>query len=154
MAFRNYRELRVWHASLSLVEAVYRLSNQFPKQELFGLTQQLRRAAISIPSNIAEGHSRHSKREFLQFLSIASGSLAEVHTQMLIANRLQYSGISETDALFKDIDNVGRMLTRLKQSLHREYSPATDTNIAIRSKPRGKDRVSRDPNREIGQAIP
>jgi four helix bundle protein len=128
MAFRGYHDLKVWHASVSLVERIYHLTNSFPREEVFTLTQQLRRASISIPSNIAEGHSRNSTRDFLRYLYIAGGSLAELHTQLLIANRLQYSGISETDALLREIDKLGRMLRGLQQSLHRRIGRASRRN--------------------------
>jgi len=119
MAVQSYRDLKVWRASLTLVEEIYHLTSTFPKNELFSLTQQLRRASISIPSNIAEGHSRRSTRDFLRFLHFAGGSLAEVHTHLLLANRLQYSGISETDALLRNVDELGKMLRGLQQSLRR-----------------------------------
>jgi len=119
MAVQSYRDLKVWRESLTLVEEIYHLTSTFPKNELFSLTQQLRRASISIPSNIAEGHSRRSTRDFLRFLHFAGGSLAEVHTQLLLANRLQYSGISETDALLRNVDELGKMLRGLQQSLRR-----------------------------------
>jgi four helix bundle protein len=119
MALNSFADLKVWHASLALVEAVYRLTTHFPNDEKFSLTQQVRRAAISIPSNIAEGHSRNSTKEFLRYLSIARGSLAEVHTQLLIANRLGYAGITETERLLARIDLLSRMLRRLQQGLHR-----------------------------------
>ena len=122
MVVQSYSDLKVWRASLTLVERIYHLTSTFPKTEVFTLTQQLRRASISIPSNIAEGHSRNSTRDFLRFLHFAGGSLAEIHTQLLIANRLQYSGISETDALLRDIDELGKMLRGLQQSLNRRPS--------------------------------
>ncbi len=109
---------------MSLVEEIYRLSGSFPREEQFILTQQIRRAAVSVPSNIAEGRSRSSDREFLRYLAIASGSLAEIHTQLLIANRLQYAGITETDRLLVEIDTLGRMLRRLKQGIHRQNARA------------------------------
>jgi four helix bundle protein len=120
MALAGFRDLKVWQASVALVEAVYRLTREFPADERFGLTQQVRRAAISVPSNIAEGHARRSTGDYLRFLSFAAGSLAEVHTQVLIASRLQYVGISETDRLLREIEDLGKMLTRLKQSLQRQ----------------------------------
>src|SRR4030095_10492002 len=125
MAFKGYCDLKVWRDSVNFAERIYHLTSSFPANEVFTLTQQLRRASISIPSNIAEGHSRHSTRDFLRLLYIACGSLAEVHTQLLIANRLQYSGISETDALVRQIDELGRMLRGLPQSLHRRILRTT-----------------------------
>jgi four helix bundle protein len=86
----SHRELRVWQASMDLVEEVYRVCADFPNDERYGLTSQLRRAAVSIPSNLAEGHRRESTKEYLNGISVAQGSLAEVETQLEIAVRLQY----------------------------------------------------------------
>jgi four helix bundle protein len=86
----THKDLDVWKMGLDLVERVYRITGKFPKEEQFGLTSQLRRAVVSIPSNIAEGAARSSKREYLQFLYISPGSLAEVETQLIIAERLKY----------------------------------------------------------------
>jgi four helix bundle protein len=99
MEIRSFRDLRVWQGSMDLVEMIYRLSADFPRHETYGLTSQIRRAAISIPSNIAEGHSRKHTKEYLKFLSIAQGSLAELQTQIEIASRLGYvteSAVNET----------------------------------------------------------
>ena len=87
VALRNYRDLEVWQQSMELAETVWRLSGRFPVEERFGMTSQLRRAATSVPANIAEGAERHGTREFLQFLGIASGSLAETETFLLLAER-------------------------------------------------------------------
>ena len=87
---KDYRELIVWQKAMDLVEAIYRTTARFPKEELYGLTSQIRRAAVSIPSNIAEGQARNTTRDFLHFLAIAYGSLKEVETQVLIAERLGY----------------------------------------------------------------
>ena len=87
---KSYKDLIVWQKSMDLVEMVYQATKVFPKEELYGLTNQLRRAAVSVPSNIAEGQARNSTAEFRNFLSIARGSLAEVETQLLIAERLRY----------------------------------------------------------------
>ncbi len=91
MKVKNYRELVVWQKAMTFVELVYRATRQFPREELYGLTNQLRRAAVSVPSNIAEGQGRFSTREFLSFLSIARGSLREAETQLMIAQRLKLS---------------------------------------------------------------
>jgi four helix bundle protein len=90
VAIQNYRELIVWRKGMDLVESVYRATIGFPREEIYGLTSQIRRAAVSIPSNIAEGQGRGATRDFLYFLSIAQGSLKEVETQVLIAERLAY----------------------------------------------------------------
>ena len=90
MSVQSYKDLVVWQKSMDLVEVMYQMTRTFPKEEVYGLTNQLRRAAVSIPSNIAEGHARSSTAEFVRFLSIARGSLAEVETQLLITQRLGY----------------------------------------------------------------
>lgn len=90
MQVRSYKDLIVWQKAMDLVELVYHLTKLFPKDEQYGLSNQLRRAAVSIPSNIAEGQARNSTAEFRNFLSIARGSLAELETQLLIAERLNY----------------------------------------------------------------
>ena len=113
-----YQDLKVWHKAISLIEIVYQVSKSFPSTETFGLTNQIRRAAISIASNIAEGAARRSQREFSQFISIALGSLAEVETQLIIANRLGYC---ESKNLTTGIDvasEVGKMLHGLSRSLN------------------------------------
>ena len=103
MNIQSYKELEVWKKSMDLVEICYKITNDFPKEELYGLTNQIRRAAVSIPSNIAEGQSRWSTKEFLRFLSIAKGSLSELETQLIVAQRLNY--ISE-DILNKVIEST------------------------------------------------
>ena len=92
MKVKSYQDLETWQQAMSLVVEVYRVTKLFPKEELFGLTSQLRRAAVSIPSNIAEGQGRTSTKEFLHHLSIAYGSLCEAETQILIAKKLDYLG--------------------------------------------------------------
>ena len=90
MQIQSYKDLIAWQKAMDLVQLVYQATKQFPKEELYGLTNQLRRAAVSVPSNIAEGQARKSTAEFRNFLSIARGSLAEVETQLIIAERLNY----------------------------------------------------------------
>jgi four helix bundle protein len=96
---QSYRDLVAWNKAMELVTEIYRVTRNFPKEELFGLMSQLRRAAVSIPSNIAEGKGRLSKGEFRQFLGNARGSLAEVETQILIAQNLSYLDEPETNRL-------------------------------------------------------
>src|SRR6202451_4556385 len=88
---KSFRDLDVWHLGVELAETVYRVTARFPKSELFALSSQMRRAAVSIPSNIAEGRARNSTREFLYFLSVSRGSLAELETQLELAIRLDYA---------------------------------------------------------------
>ena len=99
---QSYRDLVAWNKAMELVTEIYRVTKKFPKEELFGLMSQLRRAAVSIPSNIAEGKGRLSKGEFRQFLGNARGSLAEVETQILIAQNLSYLDEPETNRLLTD----------------------------------------------------
>ena len=95
----SYRDLIAWQKAMDLVTAIYRATAGFPRDEIYGLTSQLRRAAVSIPSNIAEGQGRQSTREFIHFLSIAYGSLNEAQTQILIAERLKYLNDSDCQSL-------------------------------------------------------
>ena len=99
---QSFRDLQIWQKSMELTVAVYRITQSFPREEIFGLTSQLRRCAISIPSNIAEGQGRSSEREFLHFLSIARGSNCELQTQVEIARRL---GLADTQ-LLNDAENL------------------------------------------------
>ncbi len=117
MAVKSYKELIVWQKAVDLVIAIYRSSVAFPKEEVYGLRQQLRRAAVSIPSNIAEGQCRTTTKDFLHFLAIARGSLAEVETQVLIAQRLDYFSTEQTIELFNATNEVGRLLSGLINSL-------------------------------------
>ena len=105
---QSYRDLVAWNKAMELVTEIYRVTKKFPKEELFGLMSQLRRAAVSIPSNIAEGKGRLSKGEFRQFLGNARGSLAEVETQILIAQNLSYLDEPETNRLLAMVEEVGR----------------------------------------------
>lgn len=113
----SYRDLRVWQAAMELVEQVYHLTRKFPKEELFGLTSQMRRAAISIPSNIAEGHTREHRKEYLHHLSIVQGSLAELETQLEIATRLQYCSREQLDHLLERSSSLGKQLYALRNAL-------------------------------------
>jgi four helix bundle protein len=120
MVVRNYRELVIWQKSMDLVELVYKLTASFPKEEVFGLKSQLRRAAISIPSNIAEGQGRRTTREFLQFLSIGNGSLREVETQTDIALRLNYISQPQYAQLVDLANEISRLYHGLRASLERK----------------------------------
>ena len=113
MQVRSYKDLIVWQKAMDLVEMVYQVTKSFPKEELYGLTSQVRRAAISIPSNIAEGHARNSTAEYKNFLSIARGSLAEVETQLLIARRLGYINAEKLDQLISLQMEVNKMTNAL-----------------------------------------
>ena len=117
MIVRSYRELIAWQQAMDLVEAVYVTTKEFPSEELYGLTSQLRRAGISVPSNIAEGQGRKSTKEFVHHLSIAYGSLCEVETQVLIALRLAYLDEGRADRLLALTGEVGRLINGLANSL-------------------------------------
>jgi four helix bundle protein len=118
MASRNYRDLIAWQKAMDLVEGTYRASRKFPKEELYGLVSQIRRAAVSIPSNIAEGEGRGNPREFGHFLRVAHGSLRELETQTLIAQRLTYAEEAEATELLGLAGEVGRLITGLIRSLN------------------------------------
>ncbi|HUI25525.1 MAG TPA: four helix bundle protein [Candidatus Kryptonia bacterium] len=117
MGVRNYSELIAWQKAMDLVEAVYQATQRFPREELYGLTAQIRRTAVSVPSNIAEGEGRKSRKEFLHHLSIAYGSLRELETQVMIAGRLNYLEASEVARLLQLAGEVGRLLNGLSKSL-------------------------------------
>ena len=112
----GHKDSLVWQKAMDLVTVIYRLTRAFPKEELYGLTGQIRRAAVSIPSNIAEGHALKQTLAYLRHLAIASGSLAEIQTQLEIADRLGYIK-SESRKVFDQADEVGRMLAGLRRSL-------------------------------------
>jgi len=116
---RSYKDLVAWQKSMDLVTAVYRASQGFPKEEIFGLVSQIRRSAVSVPSNIAEGHARTSKKEFQYFLSNARGSLAELETQLTIAHQLAYIDETEINQLLDRLGEVGRILNGLLTALKR-----------------------------------
>ena len=110
---KGYRDLLVWQKGMDLAEDVYKTTHAFPKSELYGLTSQMRRAAISIASNIAEGQGRNSTGEFIQFLGIAKGSVAEIETQLELACRLQMLSSEEMLRLTNQANEIGRMLAGL-----------------------------------------
>lgn len=118
-AKNSYEELRVWQAAIRLVQQIYRHTENFPARERFGLTAQLRRAAVSVPSNIAEGHDRHREREFLHFLDIAQGSRAEVETQLRIAEALGYMPSSVFGALLEEFRALAKQIHTLSTAIVR-----------------------------------
>ena len=120
MAGKDFRDLETWQRAMDLVEEVYEETKKFPREELYGLTNQLRRAAVSIPSNIAEGQGRDSVKEFLHYLAIAYGSLCEAETQILIASRLKYLEAPQTTKLMNRAGEVGRLLNGLSRSLAKQ----------------------------------
>ena len=116
---RYYMDLICWQKAMDLVTEIYRLTNQLPKEEVFGLASQLRRAAVSIHSNIAEGQGRLSKGEFRVFLGNARGSLSELETQIMIANNLDHIGKPEATRLLEMASEVGRILNGLIASMQK-----------------------------------
>jgi four helix bundle protein len=113
----SYRDLIAWRKAMDLVTDVYRVTQVFPRDELYGLTNQLRRAAVSVPSNIAEGQARFSRKEFHHFLSLARGSLVEIETQLTIAENLAYLGRNQTKPLLDKTSELGKILNGLIASI-------------------------------------
>lgn len=114
---KGYQDLLVWQKSMDLAESVYRLVQLLPNEEIYALSGQMRRAAISIPSNIAEGHSRQSKKEYSHFLYIAKGSISELQTQLLVAERIGYLKKEQIDSALNLSNEIGRMLSGLIRTL-------------------------------------
>jgi four helix bundle protein len=114
---QHFKDLIAWQKAMDLVTDIYRVTDSFPKREVYSLTDQIRRAAVSIPSNIAEGQAHYSHREFLHFLRHSAGSLAEVETQLLIAERIGYIDHVSTAPLIEKAHEVGRILNGLMSSL-------------------------------------
>ena len=112
---KTYRDLEVWQKAMAFVEDVYKTVRTFPREEQYGLSDHIRRAAVSIPSNIAEGFGRDSNAEFLRFLAIARGSLYEVSTQLEIAHRLGF--LPSKAGLYPQIVSIGKMLNTLRRRL-------------------------------------
>ena len=113
MAWSSYKDLIVWQKSMALTGDIYKITEKLPKSETYGLTDQLRRAAVSVPSNIAEGHGRKTSKDFLHFLSIANGSCMEMETQLLICVQLKMLSDEDIKDLLTDINEISRMLTSL-----------------------------------------
>jgi four helix bundle protein len=120
MKARHYQELIVWQKAMDLVILVYSATEHFPQRETFGLSNQMRRSAVSVPSNIAEGQGRRSKRDFLRFLMISNGSLQELETQVMIARRLNMLADDQQNRILDLSSEVGRLLNGLCRSLASE----------------------------------
>lgn len=114
---KNYRDLIVWQKAMTLVKQVYETTCSFPKEELFGLTQQIRRAAVSIPSNIAEGNVRGTKPDYVRFLQIARGSLFETQTQIELSRELQFLPDSAATGIISTCNEIERMINTLIRKL-------------------------------------
>ena len=116
----SYRDLRVWQGAMALAEACYLLTRGFPKDEMFGMTSQIRRAAASVPANIAEGHGRELTPSFIQFLRVAQGSLKEVETHLLLSQRIGLATAEEIRSPMEQCEAVGKMLRALIRSLQQK----------------------------------
>ena len=114
---RNYQDLIVWQRSIDLVEALYRITERLPLNEQFGLTAQMRRSAVSVPSNIAEGYGRQATREYRHHLLISRGSLLELETQLVLCQKLNYLDEHATEPVFKQINEIAKMLGSLISKL-------------------------------------
>ena len=117
MKVRSYSELTVWQRAMDMVEDIYNLTRYFPKEELYSLTNQMRRAAVSIPSCIAEGHDRFTGKEYKYFLRMAQGSRAEVETQVILANRLGYINKIQRDIIMEKCCEISKMLYSLMKKI-------------------------------------
>ncbi len=113
----SYKDLHVWQEAMALAESCYRVTREFPKDELFGLTSQIRRAASSIAANIAEGHGRESTGSFIQFLRIAQGSLKEVETHLILSSKIEIVTMRDVEPLIEKSEILGKMLRSLIRSL-------------------------------------
>jgi four helix bundle protein len=113
----SYRDLIVWQRGMDIAASVYQMTESYPKDQLYGLRNQMQRAAVSIPSNIAEGHERDSTKEYLHFISISLGSLAELETQILLSERLNYLKPEDAKQLLALADEIGRMLRAIQRRL-------------------------------------
>ncbi len=117
VSINNFRDLDIWKNGIILVKGIYRVTEAFPRDEMYGLSSQMRRAAISVPSNVSEGFRRRHPKEFKHFLSITLGSLAELETQIVIAHELDYLDKQNYDEIIKLIDYISRMITSLYKKL-------------------------------------
>jgi four helix bundle protein len=120
---RSYRDLTVWQSAMELAKIAYAWTSKFPKQEVYGITSQIQRAAVSVPANIAEGRARNSTKEFLHHLSIARGSLAELETLLSLAETFDYCRQGEVAPLFRHCDEISRMLSGLRKRLKLRIDP-------------------------------
>jgi len=118
---RSFKDLEIWKRGIKLVENIYAATQNFPKEEIYGLASQLRRAAVSVPSNIAEGFSRASNREYKQFLYVSRGSCAEVITQIIISRNLNYMEGGKADILLNETEEISKMTMSLIKKLTTNY---------------------------------
>jgi four helix bundle protein len=126
---RSYRDLRVWKEAMDLAVECYALTKGFPKEEIFGLTSQIRRAAASVPANIAEGYGRDSAGHYLNFLRMAQGSLKELETHLLLAERIGLIASNAVEGLLSRSEGVGKMLRGLIRSIQRAARPTAEARL-------------------------
>ncbi len=126
LRIKSYHDLRIWQLGIQIVKSTYAITREFPKSEIYGLAGQMQRAAVSIPSNIAEGHIRGSDREFNRFLQIALGSCAELETQIIIAKELAYLNVSEVGKFLQELNEEAKQIRTL--SKHISLSKKTTAN--------------------------
>lgn len=119
---KTHHDLELWKKSIHLVTEIYKATESYPKAELYGLTNQIRRCAVSIPSNIAEGAARASSKEFSQFISIALGSIAELETQLIVSNNLNFLEKKNLDFLLDNFVTIRKMIVGLKKSILKQTS--------------------------------
>jgi four helix bundle protein len=119
----THKDLRVWQQSIEMVTSIYKMTKAFPKDEIFGLVSQMRRAAVSVPSNIAEGYARGTDKETLHFLRISSGSMSEIETQLMLSLKLGYIGQETYSELSEQITSVWKQLNALISSIKKRLSP-------------------------------
>lgn len=117
MKVQSYQDLVLWQKAMDLAGLIYKSTSHFPKEEIYGITSQLRRAGVSIASNIAEGRSRNTKGEFLQFLGISKGSLSELETQVLLSVRLNYLSVDQSEKILSLSTEVGKLITSFQLKL-------------------------------------
>lgn len=114
---QSYKDLKVWQKSMEIARVCYEITKMFPKEEVYGMTSQIRRSAVSIPANIAEGYGRDSRGEYVQFLRIAQGSLKELETHLILAEQVKLTALDSTAEIQSQCDEVGRMLRSLIRSI-------------------------------------
>jgi len=131
MALKSFRELRVWQSGMDLAVRAYRLTRVFPNPELYGLASQIQRAVVSVPCNIAEGYAREHTKEYLNHISIAQGSLAELETQLELAHRLEYVNSEELAEAIGDVHALARQLYALRNSLRPKLGAASALLLSI-----------------------
>jgi len=118
MKVRDYKDLFIWKKGIDIAEAIYDLTEKYPKNELYGIVSQMRRCSVSIPSNIAEGFSRHYTKEYIRFLFISRGSCSELETLLILSEKLEYITSDDTASLSQQLETEGKMLTGLIRKLN------------------------------------